>query len=163
MSSNRDVSSSSSECRANIYEATGGTAGQMERREYVSLIDVVGAEAGSVGGVECVERCQNHRHICCSSPAFPLSFKCFLPPCKVYRAATTGWRVLHKRLLLLFFFSLPFHKLPKRATKEKGAHSGGRHPRNQANKSLLMCAVTQPGRKMPSAHTSTQLLRSGGI
>lgn len=30
VSSNRDVSSSSSECRADIYEATGGMAGQME-------------------------------------------------------------------------------------------------------------------------------------
>lgn len=35
-------------------------AGQMERREYVSLIDVVGAEAGWRwwwwGGVECVKQ-----------------------------------------------------------------------------------------------------------
>lgn len=52
VSSNQVVSSFSSECRANIYEATGGMAGQMERREYVSLIDVVGAEAGSGGGGE---------------------------------------------------------------------------------------------------------------
>lgn len=141
-------------------------AGQMERREYVSLIDVVerggGSRAGWRWGGEYVELCQNHRHICCSSPAFPLSFKCFLPPCKVQRAATAGWRVLHKRLPLLLF-SLPSHKLPKRGTREKGAHSTGEHLRNQANKSLLMCAVSQPGRKMPSAHTSTQLLCFGGL
>lgn len=45
MSSNRDVFfPSSSESRAKIYKATGGTAGQMERREDVSLIDA--AERG---------------------------------------------------------------------------------------------------------------------
>lgn len=131
MSSNRDVFfPSSSESRAKIYKATGGTAGQMERREDVSLIDA--AERGGRsrvgwrwwwGGGEFVKQCQNHRHICCSSPTFPPSFQRFLPPCKVYRAATAGWRVFHKRLPLLF--SLLAHKLPKRARKEKAMHSTG--------------------------------------
>lgn len=59
-----------------------------KRREYVYLIDG-GKERGGSGGKvmrgsggrgrgEHVEQCQNHRHICCSSRTFPMSFKCFL-------------------------------------------------------------------------------------
>lgn len=80
-----------SESGANIYKATGGTAGQMERREDVPLIDAAervgewkqGRVAVAVlvlvvgGGDEFVKQCQNHRHICCSSPAFPPSFQHF--------------------------------------------------------------------------------------
>lgn len=38
--------------------------------------------SGSQGRGEHVEQCQNHRHICCSSRMFPISFKCFLQPCE---------------------------------------------------------------------------------
>lgn len=72
--------------------ATGGMAGQMERREYVSLIDAgkrdgggskeVRRLSGGWGRGEHVEQCQNHRHICCSSRMFSISFKCFLQPCE---------------------------------------------------------------------------------
>lgn len=34
------------------------------------------------GRGEHVEQCQNHRHICCSSQMFSISYKCFLQPCE---------------------------------------------------------------------------------
>lgn len=118
MSSDQDVFPSPSDSRAKIYKATGGTAAQMERREDVSLIDAAergGVEAGSGGsgggggggGGEFVEQCQNHRHICCSSPPFPPSSPRFLPPGKVDRAATAGWRGLHKRRPRLCSITFP--------------------------------------------------------
>lgn len=70
-------------------------AGQMERRECVSLIDggmrergggrgsgEVRRLSGGWGRGEHVEQCQNHRHICCSSRMFSISYKCFLQPCE---------------------------------------------------------------------------------
>lgn len=78
-------------------------AGQMERRGRecacvcvcVSLIDGGIREwrggcgsrelrrlSGGWGRGEHVEQCQNHRHICCSSRMFSISYKCFLQPCE---------------------------------------------------------------------------------
>lgn len=129
VSSDRDVFSLSSESRAKIYKATGGTAAQMERREDVSLIDA--AEREGVGGrvgwrwrwwslsnsAKITDTSAVHLHR--SHQACIIS----CPPCKVDRAATAGWRVSHKRRPLRF--SSLSHQLPKRAWKEKAAHSTG--------------------------------------
>lgn len=101
--------------------------GQMERGECVYLIDG-GEREGSGGKVrrgsggrargEHVEQCQNHRHICCSSRMFPISFKCFLQSCESVpssqdrrRTVFDFLRVCVKEigglsLFFFFFFSL---------------------------------------------------------
>lgn len=110
----------------------------MERREDVPLIDaaerVGGWKQGRVavlvlvvggGGVSLSNSARitdtSAVHLQCSHQAFNIS----LPPCKVYRAATAGWRVFHKRLSLFSFHYFP-HKLARKgAQKEKATHSTG--------------------------------------
>lgn len=129
-----------SESGANIYKATGGTAGQMERREDVPLIDAAervgewkqGRVAVAVlvlvvggGGVSLSNSARitdtSAVHLQRSHQAFNIS----PPPCKVYRAATAGWRVFHKRLSLFSFHYFPHKLARKRAQKEKATHSTG--------------------------------------
>lgn len=116
-------------------------AGQMERGDCVYLIDG-GRREGSRGkgeegavavglGVNMLNTsCQNHRHICCSSRMFPISFKCFLQPCEsamscqdrrrtVFdilreRVKEIGWSLTFFFFLTFFFlFFRHFYKLPK--------------------------------------------------
>lgn len=156
-----------------------------KRREYVYLINV-GKREGAAGGKvrrgsggrgrgEHVEQCQNHRHICCSSQMFPISFKCFLQSWEsVQRAAKTEGGLGCDFLCVcveeigglspFFFFSLDvsinytnFIEM-HRSTKARVHISTG--ARSKANKWLLMCSVSQTEKQMPSTHESTQLLQA---
>lgn len=164
-------------------------AGQMERREYVYLIDAgkrEGAAAERWGGFsggwgrgEHVEQCQNHRHICCSSQMFPISFKCFLQPCESVPSCQDRRGLVFDFLCVcvcwgnrwsftFFFFSLDlpinYPNLERNARKYKsmGTHlyQTHIHTARKANKWLLMCSVSQAEKQMPSTHKSTQLLQA---
>lgn len=111
----------------------------MERREDVPLIDaaerVGGWKQGRVavavlvlvvgGGVSLSNSARitdtSAVHLQRSHQAFNVS----PPPCKVYRAATAGWCVFHKRLSLFSFHYFPHKLVRKRAQKEKATHSTG--------------------------------------
>lgn len=78
------------ESRSKLYEATGGTGGQMERDVCVFnrwREGGVGAVRGRCGGgaalgvrVDVLNSVRNHRRIWCSSQMFPVNLKGFPRP-----------------------------------------------------------------------------------